>query len=877
MKYIYAFAEDQTLTNTELGGKGANLAEMTRLGLPVPAGFTITTAACRRYLNADQPDGEFLEGELMKALQRLEAKTDRQFGNPDQPLLVSVRSGAPISMPGMMDTILNLGLNDQTVDGLARKTHNPWFAYDCYRRLIQMFGDVVYGIEKSVFEAELTALKRERQVENDTDLSLADLKQLIQRYQALYQSADNAQFPQSVTEQLNLAVEAVFKSWLNSRAKTYRRLHEIDATMGTAVNIQQMVFGNYQGKSGTGVAFTRNPATGEAGLFGEYLLNAQGEDVVAGIRTPDPISTLSDQLPAIYEQFKGLANQLELHYKDMQDMEFTIEDGQLYVLQTRNGKRTPQAAFKIAVDLVTEGLIDRQTAILRLKPAMIEGVLHPVFDPKALEEATMLVSGLPASPGAATGTIYFDAQQAQRANEAGESVILVRQETSPEDIDGMVVSQAIVTSRGGMTSHAAVVARGMGCCCVVGCSQLSVDAERKQANFNGQILKEGSTISVDGHTGRIYQGALKQQTGKQQTALNTILEWCDEIAPIDVWANAETPKEVATAFEFGAKGLGLVRTEHMFFGPERLFKMREMILADELSDRQVALTALKELQLADFKAIFELAQERPCTIRLLDPPLHEFLPHEEADQIALAKDLQISTDEIKRRIAAKVEVNPMLGHRGSRLAVTYPEIYQMQTLAIMESALAVQLKQGHAITPKIMLPLIGTSNEMDLLRQLLVDTIDEFLEEQGQEMDYHIGTMIEVPRACLVADQIAVSADFFSFGTNDLTQMAFGFSRDDIGHFIGAYEEQQIITKDPFQTIDQDGVGALMQIAIERGRRTKPELSIGVCGEVGGDPDSIAFCQSLGVDYVSCSPYRVPSARLAAGQVAVQDVQTVMQ
>ncbi|KRL59406.1 pyruvate, phosphate dikinase [Latilactobacillus fuchuensis] len=870
MQYIYAFAEDQTLTNTELGGKGANLAEMTRLGLPVPAGFTITTAACQRYLTNGQAECDFLKDDLMKAVQQLEATTHRQLGNPEQPLLVSVRSGAPISMPGMMDTVLNLGLNDQTVEGLAKQTHNPWFAYDCYRRLIQMFGDVVYGIDKSIFEAELTALKRAKQVTSDTDLTLADLKQLIQTYQTLYQNTDDAQFPQSVTAQLTLAVEAVFKSWLNPRAKTYRRLHEIDATMGTAVNIQQMVFGNYQGQSGTGVAFTRNPATGEPGLFGEYLLNAQGEDVVAGIRTPEPIATLKAQLPTIYEQFKTLANQLERHYQDMQDMEFTIEAGQLYVLQTRIGKRTPQAAFKIALDLVNEGLINRQTAILRLKPAMIEGLLHPVFDPQALKQAPLLLTGLPASPGAATGAIYFDAQQAQVAHEAGEKVILVRQETSPEDIDGMVVSQAIVTSRGGMTSHAAVVARGMGCCCVVGCAQLSVDTDQKQADFNGQLLKEGAIISVDGHTGRIYLGALGQQTGKQQAALNTILDWCDAEAPIDVWANAETPKEVATAFEFGAKGLGLVRTEHMFFGPERLFKMREMILADQLSDRQIALAALKELQLADFKAIFELAQDRPCTIRLLDPPLHEFLPQATADQVALATALQISPAEIKRRIAAKIEVNPMLGHRGSRLAVTYPEIYQMQVLAIIESALAVQVEQGHAVAPKIMLPLIGTAAEMQLLKQQLTATIDTFLAQQAQTIAYQIGTMIEVPRACLVADQIADSADFFSFGTNDLTQMTFGFSRDDIGHFIGAYQEQAILSSDPFQTLDQDGVGALMRIAIQKGRQTKPELSIGVCGEVGGDPSSIAFCQALGVDYVSCSPYRVPSARLAAAQVALQ-------
>ncbi|MCM1597250.1 pyruvate, phosphate dikinase [Latilactobacillus sakei] len=866
MNYIYAFAEDQTLTNQELGGKGANLAEMTRLGLPVPAGFTITTAACRQYLASAKQETGFLEDELMKAVHILEEKTQRQLGNTKQPLLVSVRSGAPISMPGMMDTILNLGLNDQTVIGLAEMTNDPWFAYDCYRRLIQMFGDVVYGIDKPIFEAALTALKNKRQVQKDTDLTLVDLKQLIETYKGLYVAAGQYQFPQSVDQQLRLAIEAVFKSWQNPRAQTYRRLNQIDGAMGTAVNVQQMVFGNYQGQSGTGVAFTRNPATGDPGLFGEYLLNAQGEDVVAGIRTPAPIATLKAQLPAIYEQFKTIANQLEAHYRDMQDMEFTIESGQLYVLQTRVGKRTAPAAFRIAVDLVDEGVIDRPTAISRLKPTMIDGLLHPLFETSAVQQATQLLTGLPASPGAATGAIYFDAQKAQQAHEAGEKVILVRQETSPEDIDGMVISEAIVTSRGGMTSHAAVVARGMGCCCVVGCQQLQVDYEQREARFAQRVLKEGTIISVDGHTGDLYLGALPQQTGVHETTLGTVLSWCDEIAPFAVWANAETPQEVATAFEFGAQGLGLVRTEHMFFGQERIFKMRQMILATELADRQVALAALKALQINDFKQIFSLAEERPCTIRLLDPPLHEFLPQSEAEQAELATALGISMAEIKRRIADKAEVNPMLGHRGSRLAVTYPEIYQMQVLAIIESALAVQATRHYAVTPKIMLPLIGTADEMAYLQQLLQQTINDYLAENRQQLAYQIGTMIEIPRACLVADKIAASADFFSFGTNDLTQMTHGFSRDDIGHFMPDYQKQGLMPVDPFQTLDQAGVGTLMQLAVQKGRQTKPDLSIGVCGEVGGDPAAMPFYRDLGIDYVSCSPYRVPSARLAAAQ-----------
>ena len=866
MNYIYAFAEDQTVTNQELGGKGANLAEMTRLGLPVPAGFTITTAACRQYLASAKQETGFLEDELMKAVHILEEKTQRQLGNAEQPLLVSVRSGAPISMPGMMDTILNLGLNDQTVIGLAEMTNDPWFAYDCYRRLIQMFGDVVYGIDKPIFEAALTALKNKRQVQKDTDLTLVDLKQLIETYKGLYVAAGQYQFPQSVDQQLRLAIEAVFKSWQNPRAQTYRRLNQIDGAMGTAVNVQQMVFGNYQGQSGTGVAFTRNPATGEPGLFGEYLLNAQGEDVVAGIRTPEPIATLKAQLPVIYEQFKTIANQLEAHYRDMQDMEFTIEAGQLYVLQTRVGKRTAPAAFRIAVDLVDEGVIDRPTAISRLKPTMIDGLLHPLFETSAVQQATQLLTGLPASPGAATGAVYFDAQKAQQAHEAGEKVILVRQETSPEDIDGMVISEAIVTSRGGMTSHAAVVARGMGCCCVVGCQQLQVDYEQREAHFAGRVLKEGAIISVDGHTGRLYLGALPQQTGVHETTLATVLSWCDEIAPFAVWANAETPQEVATAFEFGAQGLGLVRTEHMFFGPERIFKMRQMILATELADRQVALAALKSLQITDFKQIFSLAEERPCTIRLLDPPLHEFLPQNEAEQAELATALGISLAETKRRIADKAEINPMLGHRGSRLAVTYPEIYQMQVLAIVESALAVQTTYHHVVIPKIMLPLIGTATEMAYLKQLLQQTINDYLVENQQQLTYQIGTMIEIPRACLVADQIAETADFFSFGTNDLTQMTYGFSRDDIGHFMPDYQQQGLMPTEPFQTLDQDGVGTLMQLAVQKGCQTKPDLSIGVCGEVGGDPAAMPFYRDLGIDYVSCSPYRVPSARLAAAQ-----------
>jgi len=870
MKKVYHFSEGAKNMKELLGGKGANLAEMTNLGLPVPAGFTITTDACLSYLANQNVLDKDVKNQVRAAISDLEASSKKQFSGNDHPLFVSVRSGAKFSMPGMMDTILNLGLNDISVITLAKKTGNEAFAYDCYSRLLKMFGEVVFSISKYHFDEQLTLLKNQKGYQMDQELKAVDLQQLVEIYKDIYVEVLHKPFPQSPEEQLFMAIEAVFRSWLNPRAKTYRDLHDISEDLGTAVNIQEMVFGNTGANSGTGVAFTRNPATGEKGLFGEYLINAQGEDVVAGIRTPLPISELASTMPEIYEQFLHIADQLERHYQDLQDIEFTIEDHKLYILQTRNGKRTSKAAFQIVTDLVEEGLITKETAVTRIDPQMITQLLHPVFTAASLNSAQNLAKGLPASPGAATGAVYFDAESAKIAKEQGKAVILLRQETSPEDIEGMVVSEAIVTSRGGMTSHAAVVARGMGVCCVVGCESLKINEFIKQAIYHDGIIAEGDILSVDGSSGNIYLGKLEKEMIEEKQSLNNLLQWADEIATMDVHANAETPADINTALAFGAKGIGLARTEHMFFGEERISEMRKLILAETIFERQQPLAVLKKYQKDDFKEIYRAMKELPTTIRLLDPPLHEFLPQSEAEIDELAKALNISKEIIIARIENLHETNPMLGHRGCRLAITYPEIYNMQASAIIESALEINEELGLNIVPEIMIPLICDAKELEEIKKEIIQEINRVYILKGKTLDFHIGTMIEIPRACLTADKIAKSADFFSFGTNDLAQMVYGFSRDDIGKFIGEYIGTEILAADPFQTLDVEGVGVLMQTAVEKGRKVKPTLTIGVCGELGGDPESIKHFQEFGLSYVSCSPYRIPIARLAVAQAKLQ-------
>ncbi|MCW0997426.1 pyruvate, phosphate dikinase [Streptococcus anginosus] len=863
-KWIYFFDEGRASDKALLGGKGANLAEMTHLGLPVPEGFTITTQSCLRYLETPSFFESILKEEVLKAITNLESKTNKFFmGNESSLLLVSVRSGAKISMPGMMDTILNLGLNDLRVQTLADVT-NANFAYNCYRRLLQMFADVVYGIPKEEFDQCLE--KTEKQLNKKVnDFSKEEHQSLIQQYKEIYQE-HYQNFPQSPKEQLYAAIKAVFKSWNNPRAKVYRELNQIPHDLGTAVNVQSMVFGNSDQKSGTGVVFTRNPATGELHLFGEFLLNAQGEDVVAGIRTPEPIDSLKRILPQAYEDFCNYAKILEKHYKDMQDIEFTIEKEKLYILQTRNGKRTAKASLKIALDLVNEKMISKQEALLRVSPSTIDQLIHPVFEEKALTSAHHLTQGLPASPGAATGEIVFTAERAKEFHALGKKVILVRQETSPEDIEGMVVSQAIVTSHGGMTSHAAVVARGMGTCCVAGCGELSINEDGKTLVCGKVTLKEGDILSVDGTSGKLYMGDVPTTMIDNNDELQLFLSWADEMAQLSVRANAETIQDLKTAIQFGAKGIGLARTEHMFFGEERILEMRRLILSTNEIETKSALMTLLAFQEEDFYQMYQTIQDKPMIVRLLDPPMHEFLPKTQQEIEQLAEKLQVPLDTLTRKITSLQETNPMLGHRGCRLGITQPEIYKMQVEAIFNSAIRLA-KEGMVIKPEIMIPLIAEKAELVSIKTSLCQHIDKiFKKHHMQPFPYEIGTMIELPRACFIADQLAEEADFFSFGTNDLTQMTYGFSRDDIGKFIQHYKEEEIMSFDPFQTIDRAGVGELMKIAISKARQVKPELPIGICGEVGGEPASIPFFQEIGITYVSCSPYRVPAARLAVAQ-----------
>lgn len=863
-KWIYFFDEGRASDKALLGGKGANLAEMTHLGLPVPEGFTITTQSCLRYLETPSFFESILKEEVLKAITELETKTNKFFmGNEPSLLLVSVRSGAKISMPGMMDTILNLGLNDLRVQTLADVT-NANFAYNCYRRLLQMFADVVYGIPKEEFDQCLE--KTEKQLNKTiNDFSREEHQSLIQQYKEVYQE-HYQNFPQSPKEQLYAAIKAVFKSWNNPRAKVYRELNHIPHDLGTAVNVQSMVFGNSDQKSGTGVVFTRNPATGELHLFGEFLLNAQGEDVVAGIRTPEPIDSLKRILPQAYEDFCNYAKILEKHYKDMQDIEFTIEKEKLYILQTRNGKRTAKASLKIALDLVNEKMISKQEALLQVSPSTIDQLIHPVFEEKALTSAHHLTQGLPASPGAATGEIVFTAERAKEFHALGKKVILVRQETSPEDIEGMVVSQAIVTSHGGMTSHAAVVARGMGTCCVAGCGELSINEDGKTLVCGKVTLKEGDILSVDGTSGKLYMGDIPTTMIDNNDELQLFLSWADEMAQLSVRANAETIQDLKTAIQFGAKEIGLARTEHMFFGEERILEMRRLILSTNEIETKSALMTLLAFQEEDFYQMYQTIQDKPMIVRLLDPPMHEFLPKTQQEIEQLAEKLQVPLDTLTRKITSLQETNPMLGHRGCRLGITQPEIYKMQVEAIFNSAIRLA-KEGMVIKPEIMIPLIAEKAELVSIKTSLCQHIDKiFKKHHMQPFPYEIGTMIELPRACFIADQLAEEADFFSFGTNDLTQMTYGFSRDDIGKFIQHYKEEEIMSFDPFQTIDRAGVGELMKIAISKARQVKPELPIGICGEVGGDPASIPFFQEIGITYVSCSPYRVPAARLAVAQ-----------
>ena len=870
-QYVYLFNEGNASMKNLLGGKGANLSEMTILGIPVPQGFTVTTEACNKYYEDDKKISQDIIEEIENKMSELEKITGKKFGSLENPLLVSVRSGARVSMPGMMDTILNLGLNDESVEAMAKLTNNPRFAYDSYRRFIQMFADVVMGVEKRLFEDLLDEVKEEKGYKIDTDLTAEDLKDLVVKFKALYKKEKGEDFPSNAKEQLIEAVTAVFRSWNNPRAIVYRRLNDIPGEWGTAVNVQEMVFGNKGETSGTGVAFSRNPANGDNELYGEYLMNAQGEDVVAGIRTPEPISHLEAQNPTIYKQFTDIVNTLEKHYRDMQDMEFTIEDGKLYFLQTRNGKRTAQAALKIAVDLVEEGMLTKEEAILKVEPKQLDTLLHPAFASDGLKEAKIVAKGLPASPGAACGKIAFTAEEAKERKANGEKVVLVRLETSPEDIEGMIAAEGILTVRGGMTSHAAVVARGMGTCCVAGCGELKVNEEARTLEVNGQVLTFDDYISIDGSTGHIYAEQVKTVSPEITGHFATFMGWADEIRKLKVRTNADTPRDTKQAVEFGAEGIGLCRTEHMFFAEDRILAVREMILAKNEDSRRVALEKLLPMQREDFIGMYEALEERPATIRFLDPPLHEFLPSEEEDINALAKEIGVSSSEIKNVVAELHEFNPMMGHRGCRLAVSYPEIAEMQTRAVIEAAIEVKKNKGYNIVPEIMIPLIGEIKELKYVKNVVVETAKTVMEEKGVQLDYKVGTMIEIPRAALTADKIAEEAEFFSFGTNDLTQMTFGFSRDDAAKFLKDYYEKGIYEQDPFAKLDQEGVGELMRIACEKGKTTRPDIKLGICGEHGGDPSSVEFCHNLGLNYVSCSPYRVPLARLAAAQAQVKN------
>ena len=870
-KYVYLFHEGNASMRELLGGKGANLAEMTNIGLPVPQGFTVTTEACTQYYEDGRKINDEIKGQIMGYIGRMEEITGKKFGDKENPLLVSVRSGARASMPGMMDTILNLGLNDVVVEGLAKFTNNPRFAYDSYRRFIQMFSDVVMELSKKRFEEIIDAKKAEKGVKMDTELDTEDMKDLVKRFKAFYKEEKGEDFPSEPKVQLMEAVKAVFRSWDNPRANVYRRMNEIPYDWGTAVNVQAMVFGNSGDKSGTGVAFTRNPATGEKALFGEYLINAQGEDVVAGVRTPSPISQLKNDMPEVYQQFSEIADRLEKHYKDMQDMEFTIENGKLYMLQTRNGKRTAAAALKVAVDLVDEGMIDEEEAVLRVEPKQLDSLLHPQFDGNAVKSAKVIGKGLAASPGAACGKVVFSAEDAKEWHDRGEKIVLVRLETSPEDIEGMVVAEGILTVRGGMTSHAAVVARGMGTCCVSGCGDIVVDYDKKQFTLGGLTIKEGDYISIDGSTGNIYAEAIPTVAASISGDFGRFMAWADKYRKLEVYTNADTPRDAKQGRSFGAQGIGLCRTEHMFFEESRIKAMREMIVADNTEDRKKALAKIMPYQQGDFEGLYEAMEGCPVTIRFLDPPLHEFLPTKEEDIQEIAGELGITVQRLHEVIDSLHEFNPMMGHRGCRLAVSYPEIAEMQTTAVINAAINVTKKGKYNIKPLIMIPLVGEVKELKYVKDVVVETADRIIKESGISMEYEVGTMIEIPRAALTADEIAEEAEFFSFGTNDLTQMTFGFSRDDAGKFLDYYYEKKIYESDPFAHLDQKGVGKLVKMAAELGRKTRPDIHLGICGEHGGDPTSVEFCHNVGLNYVSCSPFRVPIARLAAAQAAVKE------
>lgn len=869
-KYVYMFSEGNKDMKEILGGKGANLAEMTKIGLPVPRGFTVTTEACTSYYENKEKLSDDIEHEILNSLKKLESITGKTFGDAKNPLLVSVRSGARASMPGMMDTILNLGLNDEVATSFAKECQNERFVYDSYRRFIQMYADVVKGYPKSAFERYLDEYKEKKHVHFDTDLDAEDMKNITADFKKIYFEIAKEEFPENPKEQLLEAVRAVFRSWNNERAIYYRRMNDIPSSWGTAVNVQEMVYGNLGETSGTGVAFTRNPATGEKKLYGEYLMNAQGEDVVAGIRTPSPISKLESDMPDVYKEFETLAKKLEDHYKDMQDMEFTIENGKLFMLQTRNGKRTASAAIKIAVDLVNEGKITKEEALLRVDPKQLDSLLHPTFNESSLKNGKVIATGLAASPGAAAGKIHFTAKEATEASQKGEKVILVRLETSPEDIEGMNHSEGILTIRGGMTSHAAVVARGMGTCCVSGCGELTINEKEKWLKTkDGQVFHEKDEISLDGSTGKVYEGMILKEEASISGDFETFMSWADEVRTLKVRANADNPRDALQAKKFGAEGIGLCRTEHMFFDKERIFNFRKMIMADTEEERVKALEAILPYQRYDFIELYKAMVPNPVVIRFLDPPLHEFLPHKKEEIQELADALHKSESELEERIASLKEFNPMMGHRGCRLAITYPEIAKMQTRAVIEAALEVK-KEGLEITPEIMIPLVGSTKEFTFVKGIVTSTADEIIKDANVSLSYEVGTMIEVPRAALIADKIAEHADFFSFGTNDLTQMTYGFSRDDAGKFLNDYYSKQIFEQDPFARLDQEGVGQLVEMAAKKGRSTNPNLSLGVCGEHGGDPSSIEFCYRAGLDYVSCSPFRVPIARLAAAIAVIK-------
>ena len=871
MKYVYMFSEGNKDMKNLLGGKGANLAEMTSIGLPVPRGFTITTEACTAYYDAGQKISQDIIDEIYEKLEELEKLTGKKMGDLKNPLLVSVRSGARASMPGMMDTVLNLGLNDEVCKNFVEETKNKRFVYDSYRRFIMMFADVVKGYSKSSFERVLDKFKEDKGAHFDTDLDENDMYEVAMKFKDIYKELSGVEFPQDPKEQLIEAVTAVFRSWNNERAIYYRRMNDIPSSWGTAVNVQEMVYGNKGDDCGTGVAFTRNPATGEKALYGEYLMNAQGEDVVAGVRTPQPIATLKETMPSAYEEFVKTCNILETHYKDMQDMEFTIENGKLFMLQTRNGKRTGQAALKIAVDLYNEGMITKEEALLKVEPKALDQLLHPNFDADELKKATPIASGLAASPGAGCGKIYFTAEEVTEAAKRGEDTILVRLETSPEDIEGMNLARGVLTIRGGMTSHAAVVARGMGRCCVSGCGELTISEENKTLTTkDGKVFKEGDYISVDGSTGKVYGEQIKTVEPEISGNFETFMGWADETRKLKVRTNADTPRDAKQALKFGAEGIGLCRTEHMFFEEERIFAIRQMIVSDTVEQREKALAKLLPMQRGDFEELYKEMKGYPVTIRFLDPPLHEFVPHTDEEIKPLAKELGMTFEALKDKIATLHEFNPMMGHRGCRLAVTYPEIAKMQTRAVMEAAINVD-KSGIKVVPEIMIPLVGEKKELAYVKSIVVETINKVFEEQNYKLDYKIGTMIEIPRAALTADEIAEEAEFFSFGTNDLTQMTFGFSRDDAGKFLGDYYSKQILESDPFARIDEKGVGQLVKMAAEKGRKTRKDIHLGICGEHGGDPATIDFCHRVGLDYVSCSPYRVPIARLAAAQAAINN------